>query len=75
MVGDHVKGLAEVQGDDISCLKGDRFFSRVCGDSTKGKWLQAKRREIYLGHEEKVFYSKCGEVVEQCPERLWNPHP
>ena len=45
--------------------KGDRLFSRVCGDRTRGNDCKLKERR----YKEKVFFREDGEALEQVAQR------
>jgi len=46
----------------------DRLISRVCCDRTR-EIVSNEKREIYVGYNEKVFYIKGGEALEQVAQR------
>ena len=48
-----------LKGDNMK--KGDRLFSRVCGDRTGGNDFKLKERKLHT--RKSVFYSKIGEVL------------
>ena len=49
----------------------ERFFSRVCGDRTRGNVFQVKGGKFRLDIRKKSFTVR---VVRLCPEAWWMPH-
>ena len=49
--------------------EGDRLFSWVCCDRTRGNTFKLKEEILETGYKRKVFYSEDGEALEQVAQR------
>ena len=48
--------------------EGDRLFSSVCGDRTRGNGFKLKEGRFRGGYKLKIFYSEGAEALEQAAQ-------
>ena len=54
--------------------EGDRLFSRVCCDSTRGNGFKLKGGRFSLDIRKKFLTIRAMRTGTGCPERWWMPH-